>query len=221
MPTTPKRAVYEQLARIGKALSSPARLELLELIAQGEPTVETLAQLTGMTAANTSQHLQHLRRAGLIDARKTGLYVHYRLRGDEVVRLVVAVQSTGQAYLAEVDKLLREFFLNKDDLEPVGAADLLDRSRRGLVTVIDVRPADEFAAGHLPGAINMPIEDLEARLGELPRRKEVVAYCRGPYCLMSFDAVQLLRKRGYKARRLQAGLPEWRVQGMPVESIGG
>jgi rhodanese-related sulfurtransferase len=218
MPVTPKRAVYEQFARIGMALSSPARLELLELLAQGERTVDTLSQLTGLTVANTSQHLQHLRRAGLVDARKEGLYVHYRLRGDEVVHLVGAVQVTGQAYLAEVDKLLREFFLKKDELEPLEANELLERSRRGLVTVIDVRPPEEFASGHLPGAINIPIDDLKRRLGELPRRKEVIAYCRGPYCLMSFDAVALLRTRGYKARRLEAGLPEWRAKGLPIEA---
>jgi rhodanese-related sulfurtransferase/DNA-binding transcriptional ArsR family regulator len=220
MAVKPKQAVYEQFARIGKALSSPARLELLELLAQGERTVDTLAQLSGLAVANTSQHLQHLRRAGLVEARKEGLYVHYRLRGDEVVHLVGAVQVTGQAYLAEVDKLLREFFLKKDELEPLDAGELLERSRRRLVTVIDVRPPEEFAAGHLPGAINIPIDDLKQRLGELPRRKEVIAYCRGPYCLMSFDAVVLLRTRGYKARRLEAGLPEWRAKGLPVEGVG-
>ena len=215
---SPKRAVYEQVARIGKAMSSPARLELLELLAQSERTVESLSCLTGLTIANASQHLQHLRRAGLVDARKEGLYVRYSLRGDEVVHLVSAMQSTGETYLAEVEKLLREFFLKVDDIEPVGEEELQERARRGLVTIIDVRPPEEFSAGHVPGAVNIPIAELKNRLRELPPRKEVIAYCRGPYCLMSFDAVAFLRTRGYKARRLVGGLPEWRAQGLPVDT---
>jgi len=215
---SPKRAVYEQVARIGKAMSSPARLELLELLAQSERTVESLSRLTGLTIANASQHLQHLRRAGLVDARKEGLYVRYSLRGDEVVHLVSAMQSTGETYLAEVEKLLREFFLKVDDIEPVGEEELQERARRGLVTIIDVRPPEEFSAGHVPGAVNIPIAELKNRLRELPPRKEVIAYCRGPYCLMSFDAVAFLRTRGYKARRLVGGLPEWRAQGLPVDT---
>jgi rhodanese-related sulfurtransferase len=213
-----KRALYDQIARIGKALSHPARLELLELLAQSERTVESLSRLTGLTIANASQHLQHLRRAGLVEPRKQGLYVHYRLRGDGVVHLVSALQTTGEAYLADVQKLLRDLFLTKDDVEPVGEEELQSRLRRGLVTVVDVRPPEEYAAGHLPGAINVPISDLEERMNELPRRKEVIAYCRGPYCLMSFDAVALLRTQGYKARRLVGGLPEWRARGLPVET---
>ena len=219
MPVKPKAAVYEQLARIGQAMSSPARLELLELLAQAERTVEVLSKLAGLTLANTSQHLQHLRRAGLVEPRKQGQFVYYRVRGDEVVHLVSAVHATGETYLAEVDRLLRQFFFNKDELEPVKAEELLKRARSGLVTIIDVRPAEEFAAGHLPGAINSPISELKQQLNTLPRRKEVVAYCRGPYCLMSFDAVELLRSRGYKARRLEAGLPEWRARGLPIESV--
>ena len=215
---SPKRAVYEQIARIGKALSSPARLELLELLAQSERTVESLSKLTGLSIANASQHLQHLRRSGLVEPRKEGLYVYYRLRGDEVVRLISAMQLTGESYLADVEKLLREFFLKKDDIEPLGEAELQERVRRGVVTVIDVRPSEEYAAGHLPGAINVPISELKARLGELPHRREIIAYCRGPYCLMSFDAVAFLRTQGYKARRLVGGLPEWRAQGLPVET---
>ena len=216
---SPKRAVYEQISRIGKALSHPARLELLELLAQSERTVESLSRLTGLTLANASQHLQHLRRAGLIEPRKAGLYVHYRLRGDGVVRLISAMQTTGESYLADVERLLREFFLKKDDIEPLSEMELQDRVRRGLVTVIDVRPPEEYAAGHLPGAINVPIADLKERMSELPRRREVIAYCRGPYCLMSFDAVAFLRTQGYKARRLVNGLPEWRAQGLPVETM--
>ena len=214
---SPKRDLFQQLARIGTALSSGTRLEFLELLAQGERTVDSLATLTGTSVANTSQHLQKLRQAGLVVGRKDGQYVHYRLAGDEVVRLFAALGAAGEAYVAEVERIVRLYLAAKDELEPVPAKELLDRARKGLVTVLDVRPPEEFAAGHLPGAVNIPIHELEKRLGELPKRKEVVAYCRGPYCLMSYDAVALLRKRGLKARRLENGMPEWRVAGLPVE----
>lgn len=212
----PKREVYENLARIGTALSSAVRLDLLELIAQGERSVDELARLTGASVANTSQHLQRLKQAGLILGRKEGLYVKYRLAGDEVVALMNALGAAGQAHLAEVDRIVRLYFTAKDEMEPVPASDLMERARKGLVTVLDVRPPEEFAAGHVPGAVNIPIHELEKRLAELPKRKEVVAYCRGPYCLMSFDAVHLLRRKGLKARRLQDGLPEWRLAGLPT-----
>jgi len=214
----PKREIFANLARIGTALSSATRLEFLELLAQGERSVEQLATLTGVSVANTSQHLQKLRQAGLIVGRKDGQYVYYRLAGDEIVGLLAALGQVGETYLAEVERIVRLYLAQKDDLEPVPAKELLDRARKGLVTVLDVRPPEEFAAGHLPGAVNIPIQELEKRLGELPKRKEVVAYCRGPYCLMSYDAVQLLRKKGLKARRLQAGLPEWRLAGRPMET---
>ncbi len=214
----PKREIFANLARIGTALSSATRLEFLELLAQGERSVEQLATLTGVSVANTSQHLQKLRQAGLIIGRKDGQYVYYRLAGDEIVGLLAALGQVGETYLAEIERIVRLYLAQKDDLEPVPARELLDRARKGLVTVLDVRPPEEFAAGHLPGAVNIPIHELEKRLGELPKRKEVVAYCRGPYCLMSYDAVQLLRKKGLKARRLEAGLPEWRLAGRPVES---
>ena len=212
----PKRAIFESLARVGTALSSATRLELLELLAQGERSVDELATLTATSVANTSQHLQKLRQAGLIVGRKQGQYVYYRLAGDVVVGLLAALGSVGEAYVAEVERIVRLYLVEKDSLEPVPARELLERARKGLVTVLDVRPPEEFAAGHLPGAVNIPVHELEKRLGELPKRKEVVAYCRGPYCLMSYDAVQLLRKRGLKARRLQNGLPEWRLAGLPV-----
>src|SRR6266496_494563 len=195
----PKREIFANLARIGTALSSATRLEFLELLAQGERSVEQLATLTGVSVANTSQHLQKLRQAGLIVGRKDGQYVYYRLAGDEIVGLLAALGQVGETYLAEVERIVRLYLAQKDDLEPVPAKELLDRARKGLVTVLDVRPPEEFAAGHLPGAVNIPIHELEKRLGELPKRKEVVAYCRGPYCLMSYDAVQLLRKKGLKA----------------------
>lgn len=212
----PKREVFENLARIGTALSSPIRLELLELLAQGERTVEQLAALTDTSIANTSQHLQKLKQVGLIVGRKEGQYVYYRSAGDEVVALLGALGRVGETYLAEVERTVRMYYTSKDELEPVAAGELLERARKGLVTVLDVRPAAEFAAGHVPGAVNIPIDELERRLSELPRRKEVVAYCRGPFCLMSFEAVQLLRRVGLKARRLKDGLPEWRMSGLPT-----
>ena len=214
----PKREVFHNLARIGTALSSAVRLEFLELLAQGERSVDQLATLAGASVANTSQHLQKLKAAGLIVGRKEGQYVYYRLAGDEIVELLGALGKTGAAYLAEVERTVRLYFAAKDDLEPVPARELLDRAKRGLVTVLDVRPPEEFAAGHVPGAVNIPVHELEQRLAELPKRREVVAYCRGPYCLMSYDAVALLRKKGLKARRLQDGMPEWRVAGLPVEA---
>jgi rhodanese-related sulfurtransferase len=218
MSINPKREVFGSLARVGTALSSPARIEYLELLAQSERSVEQLANLTSTTVANTSQHLQKLRQAGLIVGRKEGLYVFYRLAGDEVVALLSAMSRVGETYVADVERIVRLYFAQKDALEPVPARELLDRARKGLVTVLDVRPTEEFAAGHVPGAINIPIHELEKRLKDLPKRKEVIAYCRGPYCLMSYDAVSMLRKKGLKARRLQAGLPEWRAAGLPVET---
>lgn len=212
----PKREIYTALARIGGAISSAARLEFLELLAQGDRSVEQLATLTGTTVANTSQHLQKLRQAGLIEGRREGQFVFYRLTGDEVVALLATLGRVGEVHDAEIERLVRLYLASKDDMEPVPARELLERAKKGLVTVLDVRPPEEFAAGHVPGAVNIPIHLLEKRLGELPKRKEVVAYCRGPYCLMSYDAVQLLRKKGVKARRLEDGLPEWRLAGLPV-----
>jgi rhodanese-related sulfurtransferase len=219
MSTNAKRDIFSNLARIGTALSSPVRIEFLELLAQMERSVEQLATLTGATVANTSQHLQKLRQAGLIVGRKEGQYVFYRLAGDEVVAVLSALGRVGEAYVAEVERIVRLYLAQKDDLEPVPAKELLDRVRKGVVTVLDVRPPEEYAAGHLPGAINIPIYELQKRLNDLPKRREVVAYCRGPYCLMSYDAVYLLRKKGIKARRLEAGLPEWRLAGFPVERV--
>ncbi len=211
-----KRELFEQFARIGTAIASGPRLELLELLAQTERSVDQLASRTGLTIANASQHLQKLKQAGLIVGRKEGQFVFYRLAGDDVVRLLTALTQVGEARIAEVDRLVRTYLVQRDALEAVPAAELLDRAKKGLVTVLDVRPPEEFAAGHVPGAINIPVSELAKRLAELPKRKEVVAYCRGPYCLMSYDAVELLRKKGLKARRLQDGLPEWRLAGLPV-----
>ena len=215
---SPKRDLFAQLARIGTALSSGIRLEFLELLAQGERSVDDLSTLTGTAVANTSQHLQKLRQAGLIVARKQGQFVFYRVASDKVMSLVAALTNVGEAHDAEIGRIVRLYFLSKDDFEPIPAAELLDRARRGLVTVLDVRPEEEFAAGHVPGAMNIPMHELEKRLRELPKRKEVIAYCRGPFCIMSYEAVQLLRKKGLKARRLEDGLPEWRAAGLPVEA---
>lgn len=213
----PKRDLLEQLARIGTALSSAVRLEFLELLAQGSRSVDQLSKLTGVAVANASQHLQKLRQAGLVTGRKQGQYVFYGLAGDRVVRLLRALGDVGEAHVAEVERIVRLYFAAKDELEPVAPKELLERARKGLVTVLDLRPREEFEAGHLPGAVNIPMNELEKRVGELPRRKEVVAYCRGPYCLMSYDAMQVLRRKGLKARRLENGLPEWRLAGLPVE----
>lgn len=217
MSINAKREIFLHLARIGTALSSPIRIELLELLAQMERSVDQLANLTGASVANTSQHLQKLRQAGLVTGRKEGQYVFYALAGDEVVGLLAGLSRVGETYLADVERIVRQYLVQKDDLEPVPAEELRRRARKGLVTVLDVRPPEEFAAGHLPGAVNIPIRDLQKRLKELPKGKEVVAYCRGPYCLMSYDAVALLRKKGVAARRLEAGLPEWRLAGLPLE----
>jgi rhodanese-related sulfurtransferase/DNA-binding transcriptional ArsR family regulator len=214
---SPKRDLFTQLARIGTALSSGIRLEFLELLGQGERSVDDLSTLTGTAVANTSQHLQKLRQAGLIVGRKQGQFVFYRIASDRVVGLLGALTGVGKAHDAEIERIVRLYFFSKDEFEPVPATELIDRARRGLVTVLDVRPPEEFAAGHVPGAVNIPIQELEKRFRELPKRKEIIAYCRGPFCLMSYEAVQLLRKRGIKARRLQDGMPEWRMAGLPVE----
>lgn len=211
-----KSALYAQLARVALALGSPGRLQILEYVAQGERSVETLASMSGLSMANTSKHLQALRQAGLVTARKEGLRVYYLLAGDDVVALVSALRTVAERRVAEVERLVKLWLAHRDEMEPVRAVELLARARKGLVTVLDVRPAEEYAVAHIPGALNVPLDRLESFLSRLPKRKEVVAYCRGPYCLMSFDAVERLRKRGWRARRLENGLPEWRAAGLPV-----
>ena len=186
-------------------------------MAQGERSVDALAAMAGMTVANASQHLQALRRAGLVAARKEGQRVYYRVAGDDVVRLYDVLRTVAESRLAEVKQLVADFLGDKDALEPIAFDELLSRAKRGLVTVLDVRPPEEFAAGHLRGAVNIPIDKLESGLAKLSTQREVVAYCRGPYCLMSFEAVLKLRKRGWKARRLQHGFPEWKAAGLPVD----
>ena len=212
-----KSLLFAEFARVSKALGSGNRLELLEFLAQGERSVDALAKLSGLSVANTSRHLQVLRQAGLVAERKEGLFVHYTVSGEGVVKLLAALQEVAQHNVAEVTKLVNTYLTSKDSLEPVSVQDLADRMRNGLVTVIDVRPPEEYAAGHLSGAINVPLADLEKNLGKLPRGREVIAYCRGPFCLMSFEAVAQLRNKGLKARRLETGFPEWKVAGLPVE----
>jgi rhodanese-related sulfurtransferase len=212
----PKQALFEQLALVARALGSAARLELLDFLAQGERTVENLAAVSGLSVANTSKHLQQLRHAGLVTARREGLHVHYSMSGDDVLDTVAALRGLAASRLAEVDRLVASYLTSKDDLEPVASAELMARADAGLVTVLDVRPPEEFVQGHLPGAINVPVSELKKRFAEIPQNREVVAYCRGPWCVLSFEAVALLRARGYKAWRLNGGLPEWRQEGRPV-----
>jgi rhodanese-related sulfurtransferase/DNA-binding transcriptional ArsR family regulator len=216
-----KHDLFTQFARVGKALSNANRLELLEFLAQGERSVEQLAKVAGLSVANTSQHLQQLRQAGLVNCRKLGQHVIYRLSGDDVVALLDALRQVAEQHLAEVDKLVQTYLTVKDQLEPVPATELLERARQGLVTVLDVRPPEEYAAGHVPGAINVPLGELESHLQQLDPDQEIVAYCRGPHCVLAFDAVARLREKGLTARRLEDGFPEWKAQGLPVEATPG
>ncbi|MCW8829756.1 MAG: metalloregulator ArsR/SmtB family transcription factor, partial [Gammaproteobacteria bacterium] len=208
-----KHDLFTQFARVGKALSNGNRLELLEYIAQGERSVEELSKVAGLTVANTSQHLQQLRQAGLIKCRKEGLKVYYSISGDDVLELLGVLRQVAERHLAEVEQLVNTYLTSRDGLEPLAREELLERARDGLITVLDVRPPEEYAAGHLPGAVNIPLAELEEHLDELDPQHEVIAYCRGPHCILAFDAVARLRERGLKARRLQDGYPEWKMSG--------
>ncbi len=211
-----KQDLFAHFGRIGQAVSSGKRLEMLEFLAQGERSVEALATVAGLPMANASHHLQQLRRAGLVTSRKEGLKVYYRLSGDDVVELMASLRAVGERHLAEVERLVDTYLTAKDRLEPLSRAQLLERLRGGTVTVLDVRPAEEYGAGHLPGAVNLPPSEIEKRLATLDPGQEFVAYCRGPYCVLAFEAVALLRSRGFNARRLKEGFPEWRAAGLPV-----
>ena len=213
-----KDRLYGQFARIGKALSSPHRLEILELLAQSERTVDSLATEIGLSLANASQHLQALRQASLVDSRKEGLFVYYRLAGAEVFELSKVLRTVAEGRLAELERLVREHFGDRADAEAVPMAELLKRARSKQVVILDTRPASEYVAGHIAGAISVPVDDLQRRLQQLTRGKEYVAYCRGPYCVYADRAVEILRANGRRARRLLEGFPEWRAAGLPVAS---
>lgn len=212
-----KHDLFNQFARIGKALSNGNRLELLEFLAQSERSVDELAGISGLSVANTSQHLQLLRQSGLVTSRKDGLKVYYQVSNGDVIDLMYKVRKVAERELADVNLLLNTYLTVKDRLEPIAREELLNRVAEGLVSVIDVRPAEEYKVGHIPGAVNIPLPDLQKHLDEFDTEMEVVAYCRGPHCLLAFDAVAELRKHGLKARRLEDGFPEWKQAGMPVE----
>ncbi|MBI5262356.1 MAG: metalloregulator ArsR/SmtB family transcription factor [Bradyrhizobium sp.] len=214
----PKQALFEQFALVAKTIGHPHRLELLEQLAQGERTVEQLAGKTGLSVANASQHLQRMTRAGLVASRRDGKFVNYRLSDDAVLEAIAALRRLAEKNVAEVERVVRGYFDQRDSFEPVSRKELLKRSRAGTVTILDVRPEDEFALGHLAGAINIPLRALESRLSELKRSSEIVAYCRGAYCVLSYEAVAALRKRGFNARRLEDGFPEWRAAGLPFDT---
>jgi rhodanese-related sulfurtransferase len=215
-----KDAIYEQFSRIGKAVSSPKRLELLDLICQGEKTVETLSRETGLTVANTSQHLQTLKAARLIEAEKDGLYVKYRLADEMVCEFFRSMRVLAENRLAEVDLIKRRFLEGRQGMEPVNRDDLMKRVIEGGVTVLDVRPVDEYRTGHIPGALSVPLDRLKEILASLPTDQEIVAYCRGPYCVLSVRAVEVLRANGFDAIRLEEGVQDWRAMGLSVETGG-
>jgi rhodanese-related sulfurtransferase len=213
-----KDRLFGQFARIGKALSSPRRLEIVDLLAQGERTVEEIAGETAMSVASASQHLQVLKAARMVEARREGLYAHYRLADEDVFRTWQAVRALAESRLSEVDGVVDAYLDDRDALEAVDVSELMERLNDGSVIVLDVRPEEEYRAGHIPGALSVPVDALEAALQTLPRDREIVAYCRGPYCVFSDEAVALLGSRGFRARRLRQGLPDWRAGGFPVEN---
>jgi rhodanese-related sulfurtransferase/DNA-binding transcriptional ArsR family regulator len=214
----PKRALFAQFAAVAKALGHAHRLELVEQLAQGERSVETLASRTGLSIANASQHLQQMRRVGIVAARREGKFVFYKLADEAVLTVLAALRRIAERNIAEVGQVIRSYFDDRDSLEPVSRDELLQQLHAGTVTILDVRPSDEFALGHLPAALNIPLRELETRLAELDPSQEIIAYCRGPYCVLSYEAVAWLRGRGFKVRRLEDGLPEWRAAGLPTET---
>jgi rhodanese-related sulfurtransferase len=213
-----KDAIYEQLGRIGKAISSPRRLELLDLLCQAPRTVEALAQEADLSLANASQHLQVLRAARLVDADKKGLFVTYRLADESVCDFYRALRVLAESRLAEIERITRDYLEDRATMEAVDREVLLERARRGEVLVLDVRPAEEYAAGHIPGALSIPLKELEDRLERLPRDQEIVAYCRGPYCMLAVEAVERLRAHGFRAARLDESVSDWRARGHEIET---
>ena len=214
---TPKQVLFTHFAAVAKTIGNAHRLELLEQLGQGERNVEILAQKTGLTLANASQHLQHLRRAGLVVSRRSGTFIHYRLGDEAVLDLLASLRRVAERNVAEAGRVIDGYFHERDDMEPVTRKELMKRLKAGDVTVIDMRPADEYALAHLPGAINIPLYKLNSRAAKLDPARDIVAYCRGAYCVYSFEAVARLRKRGFNIRRLEDGLPEWKAAGLPVE----
>lgn len=213
-----KDRLFEQFARVGKALASPRRLEIVDLLAQGERPVEEIARETAMSVASASQHLQALKAARMVETRREGLYVHYRLADEDVFRTWQAIRDLAESRLVEIDRVVEAYLEDRDALEAVDATELMERLNDGSVVILDVRAEEEYQAGHIPGALSVPVDALEAALQTLPKTRELVAYCRGPYCVFSDEAVAFLRARGYRARRLRQGLPDWRAAGLPVES---
>lgn len=211
-----KDPLYAQFARIGHAIASPKRIELLELLSQGEKTVERLADLSATPVKNTSAHLRVLRQARLVETSRQGTYITYRLADDLVIDFLRSLETIAEKRLAEVEQIATMYIESRDELAPVTLKELRRLARSGDVTLIDVRPADEYEAGHIPGALSIPVAELKARIDELPKRKEVIAYCRGPYCVYSLDAVGILRKNGFRARRTDQGISHWRSAGLPV-----
>jgi rhodanese-related sulfurtransferase len=216
-----KDVIYEQFARLGKAISAPKRLELLDLLCQGPRSVEALAVQAGISVANASQHLQVLRGTRLVEAEKKGLRVEYRLADETVARFFLSLRELAEARLTEVEQVAREYFESRGAMEAVAGTELLRRVRAGEVTVVDVRPREEYRAGHIPGALSIPVSELKGRLNELPKNRDIVAYCRGPYCVMAVEAVELLRNQGFLAHRMEEGVPDWRARGWRVESERG
>lgn len=217
IPNTFKSDLFTQFARVGKTLSNANRLELLEFLAQGSRSVDSLAKVAKLSVANTSQHLQHLRQAGLVESRKEGIKVYYSISGDDVIGLLDALRDVAERHLSDVDKLVNTYLTAKDNLDPIPAKELLIKAKQDLITVLDVRPKEEFDAGHVQGAINIPIDELEQHLEQFSPEQEIVAYCRGPHCILAFDAVAQLREKGFQARRLENGFPEWKIAGLPTE----
>jgi len=224
MTITPSRRfrddIYEQFTRIGKAISSPKRLELLDLLCQGERTVEKLARAANLSVANASQHLKKLQAARLVNSEKSGAFVIYRVADESVISFFHTMRVLAEKRLAEIDQITRQFMENKESMEGVDREALLQRTRSGEAIILDVRPPEEYRAGHIEGAISIPMKALEEQLTNLPRDKEIVAYCRGPYCVMSIDAVQMLRARGFHAERLKDDVYEWSLHGLPVTKGG-
>ncbi|MFA5043765.1 MAG: metalloregulator ArsR/SmtB family transcription factor [Kiritimatiellia bacterium] len=211
-----KDQIYEHLGRIGKALSSPKRLELLDLLSQGPRTVEVLSRSAGLNLANASKHLQILRAAHLVDAEKRGLFVTYKVGGETVTQFFRALRLLGEERLAEIKDIARRYLEGKQGMEAVDRKQLLKRAREGTVTMLDVRPKEEYMAGHIPGAVSIPLNELQKRLEDLPRHREIAAYCRGPYCVLAVKAVEMLRKKGFRAIRLEDGVPDWRARGFKI-----